>query len=345
MELVESRSSVRSKVCVGQRSIQMNANQNNLKCKLCGSFEFVIDGSSNDRVCMQCGCVGHWVRPNLQTFHESSFTSGPSHDGDTLTRTIHSGPLLNIARRAESFTGGYQIARLNALFGLIEDMTGKLRCATPVTARAKDELRRILKLSKVPRVKKDALICIVAICFAARKVGNPYTFKELERVCAGVKRKEICKTYKAYEQRLGKSPTFDTMNIRFLPRIRSNLGMKFQDERKVAILVREFDGHSSIRSQNPLTKIAVGCVLVNGKDDEFIGRVSAECGVSVHTLNKACNTAASVVHDHIHVHDSWYSAIPKVDEQVDVEHGQITRSNDECSELVLTKQIGTNTSL
>lgn len=146
----------------------------------------IIDARSNDRICTACGCVGRWVPPTEQTFHESSFNGPPRLDGSGFQRTLHHGTLLNVARRVDAWNGGYHQNRLKVLNASIEELGSKLRCNERIVRTAKTQLRLIMKLKRVPRVKKDELLCIVSICFAARKTSSPYSFRELARVCYNV---------------------------------------------------------------------------------------------------------------------------------------------------------------
>lgn len=274
-------------------------------CTNCGSNDLIIDCRANDRVCRACGVIGRWVPPTQQTYHESSFNGAPLNDGDNLPRTLHHGALLNVARRADVWTGGYKHTRIRQLNSTLDELGSKLRCNERVIRTSKLQLRRILKLGTVPRVKKDELLCIVSICFAARKTTSPYSFRELAKVCSNVHKKEICRTFKQYERRLGKDERLDAMSLDYIPRITSTLGLPFRTERNIKMIVKAFEGYPNIRAMNPLTKIAVGVTIIHPKNELFIAKIAAVCGVSPHTLNKACHLACTEANTLQNAHTDW----------------------------------------
>lgn len=83
------------------------------------------------------------------------------------------------------------------------------------------------------------------------------------------------------------------------------LDLPYKSEREVSRIVKSFEDYPNIRSMNPLTKIAVGVTIVHPKSDAIIQTVAIACGVSPHTLSKACHVACSQATSLKFAHSDW----------------------------------------
>ena len=253
----------------------------------------VIDVAQNLRSCTRCGLVGPWVPPGTYGLDGLTYDARQQIDtGDSSGSHIEGSSALTRAQRRSNTWSAPCQRRRQRLSTLVDELSYRLQSSERLRSDAKRVLRRLLDEHGVKRVKKDELLCAVSLCFASRALNAPYSFKEIAEKCAQVTKKEICRTFKLYERRLGKSRAVASLRTKhYLPRLGGHLGLSFREQRRVAETCRQFERCPSIRCMNPLTKLAISLTLHQPKCAEHAANAATLCGVSVPTLLKGCRLA------------------------------------------------------
>ena len=143
----------------------------------------------------------------------------------------------------------------------------------------------------VKQVKKDELLCAVAIYMALREHRVPMTFREVANYCNKVEYKEICRIFKIYERTLcmGKKKILDLQHINYklmVPRFCGMLGLEFLEQKRVRKRMTAVDKKCvSLKALNPMTKFAVAVKMEYPDTD--LDNLHLVCGVSKHTIVKS----------------------------------------------------------
>ena len=184
--------------------------------------------------------------------------------------------------------------RMYNLVKKMDTIVTNLECSERLHKRALNIMFMVLNMNTLKRIKKDELLCSVALVFAARECQIQYTFREIANACNNVERKEVCRVFKRYERVLSKTcidmRRIDTEKVKFtpmIPRLGSYLGLDFLDQKKVRILFSKINRSSELCSLNPLTRLSVALYKVMGQSKENCERVSMACNVSTHTILKS----------------------------------------------------------
>tara|TARA_B110000196_G_scaffold275025_1_gene252253 strand:+ start:4357 stop:4881 length:525 start_codon:yes stop_codon:yes gene_type:complete len=167
-----------------------------------------------------------------------------------------------------------------------------MQVALIIQNRATFVVKYILKRKfKVKQVKKDELLCAVAVYMALREHRVPMTYREVADHCHKVKEKEICRIFKIYERSLcmGKIKVLDLTHVNYklmVPRFCGMLGMEFLEQKKVRQRMTKVDKACvDLKALNPMTKFAVA-VKIEYPDTD-LDNLHIVCGVSKHTIMKS----------------------------------------------------------
>ena len=261
---------------------------------------FIYDHRENICTCTRCGVVHRNTRQttNTRTFTESqhSTTVEPwQQPGSFVGASQHKrGGLATISTRLYAASLSRPQARMRNLLTKLERIVEKVGCCERIASRSKRIMFKVLNTSSLKRIKKDELLCSVALIFAAREARIQYTFREIADACENVERKEICRVYKKYERALAKVGTntkkMDVEIVKFtpmIPRFASSLGLDFLKQKKVRLLFSKINGSSELSTLNPLTRLSVAIYTTMGKSKANCDAVSLACNVSVHTIQKS----------------------------------------------------------
>lgn len=275
-------------------------------CEVCHQNSIVEIVQEAQRVCTNCGCVqknGAKVR-KLGFKEESSLDHVASVpwqlNGGRMPAASQATTLHRTALKANHKTASKIQNRMRNLVKKLKCICGTLEACKRIQERAMFIMFQVLKTSELKRIKKDELLCSVAIVFAAREARIQYTFREVAEACENVTRKEICRVYKTYERVLVKQASIasiasiatklDVDNVKFspmIPRFGSMLGLDFLEQKKVRNLFTAINSKAKLSTLNPITRLSVAFFICIGKGQEHSKMVAEACNVSIHTILKS----------------------------------------------------------
>ena len=271
-------------------------------CEGCGAKNTIInDIRENICVCTGCGVVQRKSQPPRIVTYATSVASKIVEPWHLAGQRVELRGLQRAAVQAHRLSLTKAQTRMLNLTKKIDSIVEKLHCCARVSDRATRIMFTMLNTSSLKRIKKDELLCSVALMFAAREARIHYTFREIAGACENVSRKEICRVFKIYERiisKLSSALKIDVDPVKFspmIPRFGSRLGLDFLQQKKVRFLFSQINGSAKLSTLNPLTRLAVAIFKTMGETKQNCDDVSIVCSVSAHTIIKSSELVTLVL--------------------------------------------------